>query len=64
MADNQYRIDTIHYRDIYGSLLFQTPMIFKRLHGVGEEMVENHIHYIIRRVAVVDNIQHVNLERH
>ena len=56
-----YNIDNIHYRDIYGKLLFQTPMIFKRLHGVGEKMVEKGIWYVVKRVCVVDNIQHVNI---
>jgi len=57
-----YNIDTIHYRNIFGHFLFQTPMVFKRLHGVGEEICEKGVWYLIRRVAVADNIQHVNLE--
>lgn len=56
-----YEIDTIHYRDIYGNLLFQTPMVFRRLHGIGEEMVVKGIWYIVKQVCVVDNIQHVNI---
>ena len=56
-----YNVDTIHYRDIYGNLLFQAPMIFKRLHGVGEEIAEKGIWYVVKRVCVVDNIQHVNI---
>jgi hypothetical protein len=36
-------------------------MIFKRLHAVGEEIVQNKIRYLVERVAVVDDTQHVNL---
>jgi len=57
-----YHITEIHYRDIYGSLLWKDKMIFSRLHGVGEEMVEKSVHYIVKRVAVADDVQHVNIE--
>jgi hypothetical protein len=56
-----YKIDTIHYRDIYGKLLWSEPMIFKRLFGPGQDIVENKVRYFIKRVAVVDNIQHLNI---
>ena len=58
-----YNIDTIYYRDICGNLLFQSPMIFKRLHGIGEEIVEKGIGYVVKRVCVADNIQHVNITK-
>lgn len=57
----EYHIDKIHYRDIYGNLLFETPMVFKRLHGADEEIVMDSIWYVVKRVAVVDNVQHVNI---
>ena len=57
----QYKITKIHYRDIFGKLLFKTDMLFSRLHGIGEIIVEDHTEYIVQRVAVADNIQHVNL---
>ncbi len=41
--------------------LFQTPKIFKRLHGIGEEIAEKGVWYVVKRVCVVDNIQHVNV---
>jgi len=58
-----YQIEKIHYRNIYGKLLWENPMIFKRLHAVGELFIENSVEYIVRRVAVADNIQHVNIEK-
>ncbi len=57
----KYKIDTIHYRDEFGHLLFEEPMIFKRLHGPDEELIMNYICYKVLRVAVADNIQHVNM---
>ena len=57
-----YKITEIHYRDIYGKLLWKTEMVFSRLHGVGETLVWDYQEYTVHRVAVVDNIQHVNLE--
>ncbi len=38
-------------------------MTFKRLHSVGEILVWDYKNYIVRRVAVVDRVQHVNLEK-
>lgn len=59
----EYKITEIHYRDIYGNLLWKEKMIFSHLHAVGETIVENYILYRVRRVAVADDIQHVNIER-
>ena len=59
----EYNIDKIHYRDIYGDLLWEEPMIHERLHAVGEKFIYFSIEYIVRRVAVADNIQHVNVEK-
>ena len=56
-----YKIDVIHYRDEFGNLLYKEPMIFKRLHGVDEEVVMNYVKYKVIRVAVADNVQHVNM---
>jgi hypothetical protein len=49
------------YRDYSGNLLWSESMQFSRLHGVGEIMTEKGKTYRIRRVAVADHIQHVNL---
>lgn len=57
----KYNIERIHYRDKFGKLLFDEPVIFKRLHGPDKEIVMNHIWYKIISVAVADNIQHVNM---
>ena len=58
-----YNITEIYYRDIHGKLLWKTKMTFKRLHSVGESLVWGYKNYIVRRVAVADNVQHVNLEK-
>jgi len=57
----KYHVKQIDYRNIYGNLLWSTPMIFKRLHAVDEEIVNNYIHYKVERVAIAENIQHVNI---
>ena len=55
-------IKRIHYRDVDGTLLWSDRMIFSRLHGVGEEMRKDGIDWRVRRVAVANDVQHVNLE--
>lgn len=57
-----YKIDEIHYRNIFGQLLWKEKMIFSRLHGIGEELIADCKTYIVKRVAVADNVQHVNIE--
>lgn len=63
MKNKEFNITEIHYRDYYGKLLWKDKMIFSRLHAPGEELINDSVLYIIRRVAVADNIQHVNFER-
>jgi len=58
-----YNIKEIHFRDIYGKLMWKEAMIFKRLFGVGDGLVEDSVEYIVKRVAVADDIQHVNIEK-
>ena len=53
---SKYKIDIIHYRDIYGKYLWEEPMIFRRLYHIGQDLVSNSITYIVKRVAIVDNI--------
>jgi len=62
MAAAGYHLTEIHYRDLYGHLLWRTPMLFKRLHGLGEELMWAGQRWMVRRVAVADQVQHVNLE--
>ncbi len=57
-----YKIETIHYRDVYGNLLFEEPMIFKRLHGIGETLVMDYKEYEVTRVAVAETVQHINMK--
>ena len=60
--NGKYSIRRIHYRDIYGNLLWEAPMQFKSLWDVGGFLVNDGITYTIKRVAVADDIQHVNIE--
>jgi hypothetical protein len=55
-------IKKIHYRNVYGRLLWEEPMVFSSLQGAGEDIVKNYIRYRVKRVAVVDDVQHVNLD--
>ena len=58
----KYNITEIHYRDIYGNLIWKDEIIFRSLWGIGNEIIHDYKRYIVRRVAVADNIQHVNIE--
>ena len=60
-SQDKYRIDEIHYRDIYGNLLWKEPMIYRRLFAAGQDFVANRVFYIIKRVSVVDRVQHLNI---
>jgi len=60
--EGEYNIEWIHYRNMYGEFLGKEPMFFKRLWGVGNEFIANYKRYVVRRVAIVDNVQHVNIE--
>lgn len=55
-------ISEIHYRNMYGELLWKTEMDFSNLHAIGETVVWDSVVYIVRRVAIAGNFQHVNLE--
>jgi hypothetical protein len=57
-----YSIKEVHYRDMYGRLIWKDNIVFRSLWGVGNELVYEYKQYIVRRVAVVDEIQHVNIE--
>lgn len=56
------KITEINYRNVVGTLLWTEPMIYKRLWKVGQDFVENHITYLVKRVSLADGIQHVNIE--
>lgn len=55
-------ITEIYYRSVVGTLLWTEPMIYKRLWAVGQDFVAKHIIYLVKRVSLVDGIQHVNVE--
>ena len=57
-----YNIKEVHYRDVFGKLIWKDNMVFKRLWGVGNDLVHESKRYIVRRVAVADEVQHVNIE--
>ncbi len=59
---NEYHIERIDYRDIYGNLLWSEKMIFKCLYAIGQTFIYDHVEYIVKRVAVADDTQHVNIE--
>ncbi len=54
-------IKEIHYRDIEGSLLWTEPMVYKRLWSVGQDFIEDHKEYLVKRVSLAGGIQHVNI---
>lgn len=61
MQQNAYHLTDIHYRDKFGALLWTAPMIFKRLHRKNEVFLHDYKPYKVLRVAVADNIVHVNI---
>lgn len=60
---DKYNVTRIHYRDLYGKLLWKSDMVFKKLYGIGDIFIDNYIAYEVIRIAVVNNIQHVNIEK-
>jgi hypothetical protein len=55
-------MNEIHYRNLKGRLLWKDDYVFRRMWGVGNEIIHNYVKYIVRHVAIVDDVQHVNLE--
>lgn len=51
------------YRDMAGKLLWSEPMRFSRLDGIGDTLIHESVEYRVKRVAVADHVQHVNLFR-
>jgi len=60
--EKKIEVTETHYRDYNGKLLWKEKMVFSRLHAVGEEMIVDGVEYKVRRIAVADNVQHVNFE--
>ena len=56
------KIKEIHYRDVSGKLIWKDKMVFRRPWGVGNDLVYDSKRYIVRGVAVADEVQYVNIE--
>ena len=58
----QYDITTVHFRDLYGRLLWVEPMKHEfRLYQAGETILGVDGDYLVERVALAENTQHVNV---
>lgn len=49
------------YYDMSGKLLWAEPMKFGRLDGIGDPLIHDSIEYRVKRVAVTERVQVVNL---
>ena len=57
-----YNVKNTHFRDIYGAFLFAEPITEEhRLYRIGEKFVSRNTHFLVKRVALVDDIQVVNI---
>lgn len=56
-------ITRIDYRDMTGALIWSDKMVFRRLWRVGQSFTANSTSWVVRRVALADGTQHVNVER-
>ena len=61
MSDS-YSIVCTHYRDIYGKMLWSRGFVSSRLYAVGDVITYDFKDYTVRRVAVANKTEHVNLE--
>ena len=60
--ENAYHINETHYRDQYGNFLWKEFLFMSRLWSVGDIFCRDSKWYKILRVAVADDVQHVNIE--
>lgn len=58
-----YDVKRVHYRDRYGKLLWSEKMDTGRLYAVGQTFVVKSVEYEVLRVAVANDIQHVNVRK-
>ncbi|MDZ4340926.1 MAG: hypothetical protein U1E51_00630 [Candidatus Binatia bacterium] len=57
-----YNITIIHFRDIFGKLLWVELIQDEyRLYSPGEGFVLDEVRYRVERVALAENTQHVNV---
>ena len=58
----KYHVKKTVYTDIYGDVIFEeSTMIFRRLHAIDETFTENFVRYKVRRVALYNDMQIVNV---
>ena len=60
MAKIIKKIDVTIYCDYNGVPLWSEAMIFRRLHAVNEKLIHDSKEYVVRRVAIIGNLQIVN----
>lgn len=60
---NAPAVATSRYYDMQGHLLWEEPMRFSRLDSVGDYLIHEGVEYSVRRAAVAQGVQHVNLAR-
>ena len=51
------------YRDLHGKLIWTEPMVMARMDAIGDVIIHERVHYRVMRVALADEVQHVNLYR-
>jgi len=57
-----YKITATHFRDMFGRFIWAEPLKTEsRLYRIGEEFIWDAIKYRVERMAVVDNVQQVNV---
>ena len=58
----EYDITNNRFSDIYGRLLWIEPFDNEyRLYRVGETVLRDYVSYLVERVALSENTQHVNV---
>lgn len=64
MSSVKYDVEKTSYRDMHGDFLWEQPMNLSRMWGVGDIFAYDSKSYIVRRVALVDKVQYVNITPH
>jgi hypothetical protein len=61
MEEKKPSIKENHFRDMVGTLLWKEPMQLSRLYGKGDIITDKGVTYTVFRVAVADEVQHINI---
>lgn len=56
------QINEVHYCDPDGNLIWKDNIVFRRIWGVGNTLIHDSKSYIVRRVAIANSIEYVNVE--